>query len=147
MSSNLTNLKSQVSAARARVRFEEAEMRRMGASAITSFALGAGTKADGWLHQVPGLFGLPKTVSFAILAKGASAFASGDLRDYLDGAGDAAASVAIFQLAQGGWGAVSGLDDVVSGDDISGMRDAAKRLRQRLNRAGAASNDDDSDDE
>lgn len=46
-------------------------------------------------------WGMPGTVTLAIVAKAAAAFGSGDFQDYANGLGDAAAIIAISRFVQG----------------------------------------------
>lgn len=110
---------------RARLREEEGEARRGGAALATSYVIGS-METSGAINTVPPLFGLPRTVTLAILAKAAGTFARGSMRDYLQGVGDGAAIIATYNFSKGA--TVSGVDD-----EMSGRRSRRRRMAEAAN--------------
>jgi hypothetical protein len=86
------------------MRLEESEARRSGAAYVTAAVIGiTSTPAAGQTEaaiEKLSFWGMPGTVTAAILAKAGATFASGDMADYLNGAGDAAAIIAISKFVQ-----------------------------------------------
>lgn len=105
----MAKAKEIMSRVRARLRDEEAEARRGGAALATSYVIGS-METSGAMASVPQLFGLPRTVTLAVLAKAGGTFARGPVRDYLQGVGDSAAIIATYNFSKGG--TVSGIDEV-----------------------------------
>lgn len=108
----------------------EIEMGNLGAAAVIGMMERAGTMA-----AVPTFFGLPRTVTLAIVARIASKNTSGSASNTLRGISSGAASIAVYQYAKGV--TVSGAD----GGDVSGaptpedVRSAARQLERALERA------------
>lgn len=143
-----SSLRASLANIRSRSRINEAEARRSGAALAAGFTLGAMEKA-GTLAQVPDMFGLPKTVTIAIVSKLAAGYASGDMSDYANGVGDAAGVVALYQFGKG-----ETVDGMVAGATpprlagstqevgarrltASELRDFERRLEDKLRRRGA----------
>lgn len=140
----MSKAKELAARARARLRDEEGEVRRMGASLATSYVIGS-MENSGAMASVPQLLGLPRTVTLAVAAKVAGTFMSGKLRDYAQGVGDAASNIATYNFAKGA--TISG-EDEVSGRRRRRAHEAARLerdLRQEL-AASSAENDADLDE-
>lgn len=121
--------KQQLTNLRSRLRVDAGEARRSGAAYAGAGVLGL-MKAGGQMDRIPDIFGLPKTVSIALAAKLGANYMSGSTADVLNGVGDAAAVVAIYEFAQGA--TVSGL--VGDGASDGRVSDEARRLERRLAR-------------
>lgn len=122
-----SNLRNQLATIRSKARINDAEMRRSGAGVAASFIIGALEKS-GRMNDIPTLAGLPRTVTLAFAAKLGASYASGSAADYLDGVGDAAANVAVYQFAKG---------PDVSGAHVAGARSDARAARAMERRAAA----------
>jgi len=97
-------LRQSVTAARSRMRMSEQEARRSGAAYVAAAVIGVTSKPNDRgevLLSKLSFGGVPGTAMLALLAKGGSTFASGDVADYLNGVGDAAAIVAIANFTSG----------------------------------------------
>jgi hypothetical protein len=113
--------KNQLSSLRSRLRVDKEEATRSASAYAGAGVLGL-MKAGGQMDRIPDVFGLPKTVSVALAAKIGANYMSGTTANVLNGVGDAAAVVAIYEFAQGV--AVSGVSDRAS--------DLERRLASRL---------------
>lgn len=131
-------VKAQLGNLRSRLRVDAGEARRSGAAYGGAGVLGL-MKASGQLARVPDVFGLPKTVSIALACKIGASYAPGAAADYLNGIGDSAAVIAIYEFSQGI--TLSGLDDVSGSGRNAGT--TARALESRL---ASALDEDELDD-
>ena len=117
-------VKAQLGNLRSRLRVDAGEARRSGAAYGGAGVLGL-MKASGQLARVPDVFGLPKTVSIALACKIGASYAPGAAADYLNGVGDSAAVIAIYEFSQG---------ITLSGMDATGRNPgtSARALESRL---------------
>jgi len=109
-------LRQAVTSARSRVRVSEQEARRSGAAYVSAAVIGIASKPNDRGEVVMSklsFWGVPGTAMLALLAKGGGSFATGEMADYLNGAGDAAAIIAIANFTQG---------REVAGADVEGVR-------------------------
>ena len=121
------SVKAQLGSLRSRLRIDAEEARRSGAAYAGAGVSGL-MKKGGQLDRLPDVFGLPKTVGVALACKLGANYMSGSTADYLNGVGDSAAVIAIYEFSQG--------------IDVSGMssgrnagttaRDLERRLADRL---------------
>lgn len=114
--------KDQLSNLRSRLRVDKEEATRSASAYAGAGVLGL-MKAGGQLDRIPDVFGLPKTVSVALACKLGANYMSGQTANVLNGVGDAAACIAVYEFAQGV--NVSGM----VGDRAS---DLERRLASRL---------------
>lgn len=131
--SSASTLRQSIATARSRVRISEQEARRSGAAYVAAGIIGVASKpAENGEVMMKKLsfWGIPGTAMLAILAKGGGSFASGDVADYLNGVGDAAAIIAIANFASGR--EVAGM---AGEDEVSGRR---RRRAPRSASRGAA---------
>lgn len=126
-----------VAAARAKMKAEKGEATRVGSALASSYVIGAIEKSPEQLAKIPQVFGLPRTFTLAVLAKGAGMFVGkGTGNDVLNGIGDAAAIIAVHSYAKGE--TVAGFGEEVSGPrkrrkkQQGAMRDRIKALEERL---------------
>ena len=109
-------LRQAVTSARSRVRVSEQEARRSGAAYVSAAVIGIASKPNDRGEVVMSklsFWGVPGTAMLALLAKGGGSFATGEMADYLNGMGDAAAIIAIANFTQG---------REVAGGDVEGVR-------------------------
>lgn len=109
-------LRQAVTSARSRVRVSEQEARRSGAAYVSAAVIGIASKPNDRGEVVMSklsFWGVPGTAMLALLAKGGGSFATGEMADYLNGVGDAAAIIAIANFTQG---------REVAGADVEGVR-------------------------
>lgn len=109
-------LRQAVTSARSRVRVSEQEARRSGAAYVSAAVIGIASKPNDRGEIVMSklsFWGVPGTAMLALLAKGGGSFATGEMADYLNGLGDAAAIIAIANFTQG---------REVAGADVEGVR-------------------------
>lgn len=109
--------KNQLSSLRSRLRVDKEEATRSASAYAGAGVLGL-MKAGGQLDRIPDVFGLPKTVSVALAAKLGANYMSGTTANVLNGVGDAAACIAVYEFAQG--------------VNVSGVSDRASDLERRL---------------
>lgn len=144
-----SSLRASLANIRSRARINEAEARRSGAALASGFVLGSMEKA-GTLNDLPDMFGLPKSVTIAIVAKLGAGYATGDIADYMNGLGDAAGVVALYQFGKG-VETIQGVEQPrqLAGEEVgrrrltaSELRAFERRLEQRLRRQRAHQGDD-----
>jgi hypothetical protein len=122
------SVKQQLTGLRSRLRIDAEEARRSGAAYAGAGIIGL-MKKGGQMERLPDVFGLPKTVGVALACKLGANYMSGATADYLNGVGDSAAVIAIYEFSQG--------------IDVTGMaatgrnagttaRELESRLRDRL---------------
>lgn len=90
----------------------------------TSYLIGS-MKATGTLAQIPSVMGLPKTVVLAAVAKAIAYNSTGKMKQIANGAGNAAAHIAVFEFSSGQ--SVSGVDGAIH-DRGARLNAAASRL-------------------
>jgi hypothetical protein len=127
--SKIATTKQAMTTLRSRLRFEETEARRTGAAYATSFVFGAMSRSPEWMTRLRLIDGLPVSATAAIVTKIAASYADGEMADYLNGASDSLASIALFQF-----GAGSPLATVM-GAEQSASNGGHAALEARLNRA------------
>lgn len=97
-------LRQSLTTVRSRMRIEESEGRRSGAAYASAAVIGILSKPNDsgevMLRKLE-FWGMPGSVTLALAAKAGATFATGDMVDYLNGIGDAAAIVAIANFVQG----------------------------------------------
>lgn len=121
-------LRQAVTSARSRVRVSEQEARRSGAAYVSAAVIGIASKPNDRGEVVMSklsFWGVPGTAMLALLSKGGGSFATGEMADYLNGVGDAAAIIAIANFTQGR--EVAGVSDDVAG--VRSRRRGASRAR------------------
>lgn len=109
-------LRQAVTSARSRVRVSEQEARRSGAAYVSAAVIGIASKPNDRGEVVMSklsFWGVPGTAMLALLAKGGGSYATGEMADYLNGMGDAAAIIAIANFTQG---------REIAGGDVEGVR-------------------------
>lgn len=104
----MSSPKAALSSLRSRIRVDRQEAMRSGSAYAAAGVIGL-MEAGGQMDRLPDAFGLPKTVTLAILGKVGGSYASGDIAAGLNGLGDAAAIIAIRDFARGM--TVSGAND------------------------------------
>lgn len=125
-----TSTKAALERARRTAGAAKADANEMLAMAGTSYMIGSMVKS-GNIEKIPEIFGMPRTVTLAIAAKLLAYNAGGAMKQAANGAANAAATVAIFQFAQGL--EVAGAAAPSSrGRSLQSERGIAKRLAAKL---------------
>ncbi len=123
----MSKAKEAIARARRTASEARADAARMAAGGVTSYLIGS-MEAAGTMSQVPQVFGLPRTVTLAVVGKLIEYNMGGTVAEVAGGAATAAANIAIYQFSRG---------QTVSGDVGAGnaIRDRGRRLESAAARA------------
>lgn len=141
MASTAATLRQSAANMRSKIRLSDQEARRSFAAYGSALAIGMASKrtASG---EIPleklEIFGMPGTLTLAVVGKVGASFMDGQVADYLNGIGDAASIIAISKFAEGR--EIAG----VAGDAVAGRRNRRRlsAARQRAAREEAELEDE-----